>query len=869
MLEWHEYVEQLLQSESAFDGLSLSFGENQKDTGIPPIIKSSILMLDKMIQHQGKYNIIVFPERVQSIFIFTLMKLMHNIAQGKIERHYDPATFHPGEKLKLDNAIVEFMGLEERDGKPYLKIRLAPDKNNGDGPVVHSMPIEFSPFFQRTNTERRLSKNKQFAIARKEVEKRIADLPPNEQQLAVLVDYKTHMNSSIFSMTSIISAKETIAGCRLCGKRISDILLIGQTDYAGAVRNVGAGQLAGIPSIVLAPDMYAISAAVENGHPIQSIIIDASDSNRILTQMDALDDLMRLGVPITCVTDVVNSFDLYPFEMRGFNIWRWDESSITHKLYDATILPLDRKIRNYATRKVEYLQVDGHEISGAIRKLSSHRSESKDSSAPMMRIFDSLNSLAFTALRETVPFDGSDIERAALLLNNTIQVLTSEKPFLAPGLYEDYKEIINHLTKIYSPGYQLPKQTVLSKYLQAENHKDICIVVPERSNKEHVQTYWQTWCRHRGLRTIIRVLHPAEYYSVNCTAFSATIVVGWLKRAIMRKILYSFNTQQYIILLYDYEHRWKNYDTTKWNSALKNSGNKTIITRSFNSDQLSISTSPFAEAPGPESTEMPEVDELNEIELILRENKYRQYVASGGTKSAEATTEAIPVNYVGGFLAFYRTGHKVISATKVITQDAERVDPILPDKLQVGDFVVVREAARDLIKEMADILLSNSGKHGFRELATKWKEALEIEQLFSTPEQIYQKLVDAGCTKGYQAVRDWLTDEDMIAPQQKQDLQYIAAITENSVINELLDQIFDAAQEVRSAHVQAGRVLSAQLRSRIVEALEGYGDIDPFNIWEPIEMTVDGIGPVRILKIIDVGAPIVVDIADTNRLIEE
>ena len=59
------------------------------------------------------------------------------------------------------------------------------------------------------------------------------------------------------------------------------------------------------------------------------------------------------------------------------------------------------------------------------------------------------------------------------------------------------------------------------------------------------------------------------------------------------------------------------------------------------------------------------------------------------------------------------------------------------------------------------------------------------------------------------------------------------------------------------------------MRNRIVESLKEYGDIDPFNIWEPIEMTVDGIGLVRILKIIDIGAPVVVDITDTNRLIDE
>ena len=51
--------------------------------------------------------------------------------------------------------------------------------------------------------------------------------------------------------------------------------------------------------------------------------------------------------------------------------------------------------------------------------------------------------------------------------------------------------------------------------------------------------------------------------------------------------------------------------------------------------------------------------------------------------------------------------------------------------------------------------------------------------------------------------------------------------------------------------------------------IKEYGDIDPFNIWDPIEMQVDDVGLVRILKIIDIGTPVIVDIADTNRLIDE
>ena len=68
MLEWHDYVAQLLAQKSSFDGISLSFGNNTHSVGVPPIIKASVLMLDKMIAHQGKFNILVFPERIQSIF---------------------------------------------------------------------------------------------------------------------------------------------------------------------------------------------------------------------------------------------------------------------------------------------------------------------------------------------------------------------------------------------------------------------------------------------------------------------------------------------------------------------------------------------------------------------------------------------------------------------------------------------------------------------------------------------------------------------------------------------------------------------------------------------------------------------------------
>jgi hypothetical protein len=676
-----------------------------------------------------------------------------------------------------------------------MQIRLAES-------LTTTAKIEYFPLFQHTTTRKKLSTYKQFVEAKREAERNFLQMAPNEKYLKLLADHKTHMESSIVNMTSIISTKELISSCMLCGQKAKDTILIGQADYEGNVRNTGSGQLGGTPAIVLVSDLYAIAAMAEQGPPIQSIIIDGSNANALLSQMDALDDLMRLGVPITCVTDIANSFDLQPFLDRQFNLWRWDETSITDDLYDVSSLSSDRRIKHCAKQEVEYLVMDGNEISVAIQKLYFHRSEVQTSAAQMLKLFDKLFSIAFTALRETVPFDDNQLAQTRLVLEECETILSGEKNFLAPKTYDDYFAIISCLRKVFAKSYLLPKHDALGERLFKDKYRNVCIIVPERSDKEHVREYWQMWCRRRRLTTQVYVLYPAEYYPAQCTQFSATIIVGWLKRAIMRKILFGFNTQAYTVLLYDYEKHWKNYDTTRWNAALNSSRNCQTIEKSFTTDTVHVSTSRFIPVqPVPEDTPM--TDEFAEIEVVLRENKYRRYVANGGQKAASETTEAIPVNYVGGYLAFYRTGHKVISATKIIMNDADKIDSVLPDQLKMGDFVVVRETARDLISEMADIILARSGKSELREMAGKWKEALKIETLFYSTEEIYHHLQDVGCAKGYQAVRGWIHDDDVIAPQNKQDLEHIAAATASSVLKELLDQVYDAAQTVRSAHVQA------------------------------------------------------------------
>ena len=86
---------------------------------------------------------------------------------------------------------------------------------------------------------------------------------------------------------------------------------------------------------------------------------------------------------------------------------------------------------------------------------------------------------------------------------------------------------------------------------------------------------------------------------------------------------------------------------------------------------------------------------------------------------------------------------------------------------------------------------------------------------------------------------------------------------------EKLDQIYKAGAEIKAAHINAGRLLSTRLKKQIHDAIKEMGTIDTFNIWEPICFQMEGIGAIRIMKIIDLGQQIPIEIGNTNRLIAE
>lgn len=854
MLEWNEYLKIVVNSETAIDNFTLSCDEGTMR--ISPIVKASILMLEDMISSQGKYNIFVFPEIAHLSKEFLLSKVIYNITAGKIQMLYDPQKFQKGQILKYKGCSVGFDRIEkDKEGKTRIYVKFS------DG-MSYGVPIEFAPYFQ-IGESKKLSTYKRFKekYSAQDAKAALENPAQSKNLLEILENHKTHLDGSIFYISSIKATREFLTSAQLDGRRLTDILYMAQINGDGDLFNLSAGQLTGNPAIILASDLYAVQNAVSKGIVPQSVIFDASQQNSIEKQLDAFDDLGKQGVPVTCITETAESFDLKSLVERGYNLWRWDSDSITDEVISSEPSYSNNRVINCAKHKTEYLSISDGLISPAVKLLYSQKSVIDDQHPKIISVYEKLFSIAFTMLRTIVPLEAGDKATYRQVLGNCLLDIDAEKRFVTPELYNSLSSAAKLLLQIFESPVNNGKYDAICDIILDNQYKSVCIVIPEKLDRNKYERYWETLdfpCR-------ISVMYPLEYQEKPESNFELVILVGWLGNRVMRKVIFGYSAEKYLVLTYPCEEKWKHAHTRSWKKVLSNHRNSEVVRKSFSKSDRQVSSERFEHE---EITDIAQsaIDELDDIELVLRTSRYKQY--SSGAKPSEIV-DAYPVSFVGGYLAFYRSGHKALVATNIIAHAGEKIENKLPEKLEVGDFVVIREAERDIIRDIADKILERSGKAESRALSAKWKEALSVESLFSTYDEIYQKLCDNGCKKDFVTVRNWMVNDDLIQPGDREDLLCIAAATGDEVLREKLDSIYEAGKEVRSAHVQAGRILSQRLKNKIAEHIHGLGEIDTFNVWDPITLQLEDVGQVKILKVIDVSSSVPVDVGNTNRLLSE
>ena len=191
---WAEYLTDILEQDKSLDNIKVNMEGMSVD--LPDIIKASVFMVEKMIAHQGQNNIFVFPDSNQAPFLFMLSKVIHNVISGNVENQYSPEQFEPGQLLKIGNCITQFLGIGDNPMNPgtsmiYLKFSDL-DK--------YGCPLDMAPYFQITDTKKRLSKKASYDKEKKKIN---ADESEGKKTINDLKALLTHIGESVFYVSTV------------------------------------------------------------------------------------------------------------------------------------------------------------------------------------------------------------------------------------------------------------------------------------------------------------------------------------------------------------------------------------------------------------------------------------------------------------------------------------------------------------------------------------------------------------------------------------------------------------------------------------------------------------------------------------------
>lgn len=859
-MEWNEFIEKLTNSKNEFDEIVLSIDPQDDPSQIPRIIKATVLLIDKIIDSGQLNNIIMFPERNYSPLIYTLIKLIQNITQGKIAKDYDLSKFVKGQKLKYKRSVMEFVGVEQINESQHLIVNFSD--------LLYHLPIELAPYLQQTDAKTLSSYNnftKYFKISQV---KQANDI------ISVLRNYRTHMDKSLVYVSTLSSTKEKLSHWMLNNYAPSEIFLIGQVKWDGTIQNIVKGKLSGTPSMLLAKDLDSVYEAIKKNVPIQSVIIDVNSEKAIENQVDVINELMNLDIPITFLVDPVSSYNLDFLESRSFTTWRWDKEYLTPSLYSNSIESIGKKYNNFANQSIRYKPIQNDYFSPLFYKLRSAKSEISLDFEVLVDVFSNLMAILLRMIRSMTPINIDDKLKWSTRLSESSELLNRYQDYISPDAYQNFSDVITELGKIISLNQLFPKIEKVEQEIITNNYSIVNLIVEDRSNVDFVKTYWENRKISNQSQATINVYSVRDYLDskhdkeqdLKCRL---TIVSGWFSENISKKIIYSLLDVNYLFILYGCEQRWTKIHTAKWARKRDKADNNKLSNTTFQFKrprQLADSS----------HYNIPDVDDslsldndLQEIEFIMTENRFRKYQVTQEQAGIRQIVSALPVIFAGGYLSFLRESRKVITVTGIIINNDSDHEMKTASDLRVGDFIVLRETDRDIIKDIADVILKKQKKEKLRDLATRWRLALEKDQKFHSFDNLYNRLINAGCIRNRATIHAWVFDENRISPQELDDIKLIAEVTFDKELSENAETVFQAARHVTSAHIEAGRYLSGQLIKKIASSLHDIKDIDLNTINKPLDFHLEGIGPVKVLKITDIWKMRDVDALSTNRLLEE
>jgi hypothetical protein len=289
------------------------------------------------------------------------------------------------------------------------------------------------------------------------------------------------------------------------------------------------------------------------------------------------------------------------------------------------------------------------------------------------------------------------------------------------------------------------------------------------------------------------------------------IIPGWLGSARMSRLLNGTSRMDKVILFYPEEEKWYRNHQAVTRRNEERIDNQRCLQSIFGTDITDV-IKEHTEQEG----QLPSIDTYSTVEDIERrvmKNKYSAH-ASGADQNEE-TLPCILVIFERSNFSFMTQTHGVYVLNELLEG---KTDPELikktPLELNGNDAVMFRATDRDIIKEIADSILAESGHSSWKETANLWRRALKDEfenHQYHNYHFIMRILQDHGLKKHPATVKQWIM-KDTIGPDDNRDIDIISVSVHDQELKHRIDEVKEAIEKVRSVHLKASSYLMDQIR---------------------------------------------------------
>ncbi len=659
---------------------------------------------------------------------------------------------------------------------------------------------------------------------------------PNPTLLGTVIDIKGSVNRNLLqNYVAILSSKKVIEeqlrnwriGAQTNGNELGgsfeEVIPAGEITDNGGLKFLDSyvpKEGAPLVAITSRPEDLATYCAHTSSFT-KLVVVD--EIERLTRNFQAYDTIAD-SQPMLIISDATEHMAISDLYMRGCQVWDMTANEILAGVDSAyqndPFGNIFRKAANRQELVVASLSCSSaplEKAAEAIRSIS--RSLPRESENSLVRdLFFSL----FGTIMSSAEFLGqpaSDFNRVmSMRIEQANGLMHNAAPWIPSGLTTQLQSSISELSDALDLLFidsLTPKGDLLLKCLTQSRGDGVNVALATPTDKRRDELL--KWL------TVQKQIVPVYLFSelTENPKIDTVILTAWPNAKRFDALMRLYAAKRIEILGYSFERKWlHDYQHSFASENVSSLKEKRKIAL--------LSMLPAAESSedGQEENEPEQINpfQLPEERFLTRRKTISSegdYAANGG-----AQCEAYYVDFAGSSFAYITDGHELSIVSKFVgdcgvTSAAVKNSPL--KEVSVGDYILFRKSGdSDILRFIAEDLVGASQYKAMRDKATSWRAALEC--LGHTPREIWQKLHSAGFVCHKWNVRNWVTDQHMIAPKNFDSVRMIAQAARDDELMASLSEVEKAVDQTKSLHIRAGFKLTAMLREALPTGIQADGE---------------------------------------------